>query len=85
MPLQDSEGKIIGTFGISRDITDEKHLRENIDDLQKDVGRTFHTLSATLLQVTHAILPTITALDPDPFNGQSPSSTSSSLERNDRP
>jgi len=70
MPLRDQEGKIIGTFGISRDITAEKHLRENIDDLQRDVGRTFHTLSATLNQTTHAITPTIIALGPDPFMGK---------------
>jgi PAS domain S-box-containing protein len=68
MPLQDPEGKIIGTFGISRDITAEKHLRDNIDDLQKDVGRTFHTLSGTLNQAAHAITPTLPALGPDPFN-----------------
>jgi PAS domain S-box-containing protein len=67
VPLLDQEGKIIGTFGISRDITNEKRLRENIEDLQKDVGRTFHTLSATLNQATHAITPTINALGPDPF------------------
>jgi PAS domain S-box-containing protein len=67
VPLRDQEGKIIGTFGISRDITAEKHLRENIEDLQRDVGRTFHTLSATLLQVRHVITPTINTLGPDPF------------------
>jgi PAS domain S-box-containing protein len=70
MPLRDAKGRIIGTFGISKDITEEKHLRENIEDLQKDVGRTFHTLSATLLQVTHTIMPAINALDPDPFEGK---------------
>lgn len=77
MPLRDEENRIIGTFGISKDITDEKHLREaekslreNIEDLQKDVGRTFHTLSATLHQVGYAITPTLNALGSDPFKGK---------------
>ncbi|MBK9391566.1 MAG: PAS domain S-box protein [Bacteroidetes bacterium] len=33
MPLFDSEGKIIGTFGISRDITDRKNYEERINIL----------------------------------------------------
>jgi signal transduction histidine kinase len=60
-------------LGIDRDITEEKRLHAYIEDLRKDVGRTFHTFSATLLQVNHAIQPAIHALGPDPFpDGSSP-------------
>ena len=31
MPLRDSSGAIIGTFGISRDITDKKHVEEQLE------------------------------------------------------
>lgn len=54
-------------LGVDRDITEEKNLQRDIDDLRRDVGRTFHTFTATLLQTQLAITPTVNALDPDPF------------------
>ncbi|MHB1254333.1 MAG: PAS domain-containing protein [Candidatus Humimicrobiaceae bacterium] len=35
MPLYDKKGKIIGTFGISRDITEHKQAEEEIKSLSK--------------------------------------------------
>jgi PAS domain S-box-containing protein len=54
-------------LGIDRDITKEKDLNKLIDDLRLDVGRTFHTLTETLLKTQLAVTPTLKALVPDPF------------------
>jgi len=60
-------------LGIDRDITKEEHLRRFLEDLQIDVGRTFHAFSSTLFQMRLALTPTIQALGPDPFrNGFAP-------------
>lgn len=66
--LKDRHGEIFGRAEIVRDITDEVWIRKQFEDLQEDVGRTFHTYLATLLTVRHAIEPAIRALGPDPFN-----------------
>jgi PAS domain S-box-containing protein len=49
---------------------EEQRLRQIINDLQKDVGRTFHTFQHTLLGVKLGIAPAIEALGPDPFGGR---------------
>lgn len=51
-------------IGIDRDVTEDERLRRIIDDLRRDIGRTFHTLTGTLIQVEAAISPTIAALTP---------------------
>ena len=37
MPLRDAQGKIIGTFGISRDITAKKRAAEKLDRLTEEL------------------------------------------------
>jgi signal transduction histidine kinase len=37
MPLRDEEGKIVGTFGISRDVTASKRLQEQLETAHKDL------------------------------------------------
>ncbi|MFA5264829.1 MAG: PAS domain-containing protein [Opitutaceae bacterium] len=37
MPLRDQEGKIVGTFGISRDITARKEAEERMANMQKEL------------------------------------------------
>jgi PAS domain S-box-containing protein len=60
-------------LGYDRDISEKERLNQHIEDLGKDVGRTFHSVSSTLVQVKLAIKPTIKALGPDPFReGSSP-------------
>ncbi len=54
-------------LGIDRDTTEENILQRDMDDLRKDVGRTFHNFTGTLLQAQLAISASIKALDPDPF------------------
>jgi PAS domain S-box-containing protein len=54
-------------LGIDRDISEEKTLLSDIDDLRKDVGRTFHSFTATLLQAQLAINATIRSLGNNPF------------------
>jgi PAS domain S-box-containing protein len=51
-------------LGVDRDITDEQ---EYLEDLRKDVGRTFHTVTATLLEVQLATEPIAGALGESPF------------------
>ena len=37
MPLRDEDGKIVGTFGISRDVTASKRLQEQLETAHKDL------------------------------------------------
>ena len=37
MPLRDEEGRIVGTFGISRDVTGPKRLQEQLETANKDL------------------------------------------------
>jgi PAS domain S-box-containing protein len=37
MPLRDDEGKIVGTFGISRDVTASKRLQEQLETAHRDL------------------------------------------------
>jgi PAS domain S-box-containing protein len=56
-------------LGIDRDVSEDVRLRRIVDDLRQDIGRTFHTLTGTLLQVEAALTPTIAALSPQNAEG----------------
>ena len=52
MPLRDDEGKVVGTFGVSRDITERKRteedLRQSYLKLQKTLEGTINTLVSAI-------------------------------------
>jgi PAS domain S-box-containing protein len=54
MPLRDAEGKIIGTFGVSRDVTDRKRAEEVLRE-SEEAERGFAKRLATLQEVTNEL------------------------------
>jgi len=65
MPLRDAEGRVVGTMGISRDITAKKHLEEELhryrERLEADVAARTTELSASR-QLLESILDASTAV-----------------------
>lgn len=48
MPLLDSDGKVIGTFGVSRDTTDQKEAREAIRD-ERDRAQRYLDIAGVMI------------------------------------
>ena len=55
MPLRDQEGKIIGTFGISRDISDRKHFEEELLIAKEKAEASDKLKTAFLRNISHEI------------------------------
>ncbi len=55
LPLRDSYGKIIGTFGISRDITEQKKTEQELIDALKRATSSDRLKSAFLANMSHEI------------------------------
>lgn len=65
--VKDRNDKIIGRTGVIRDITIEKKLREDIRNLQSDIGRVLHSYTATLLMAKHTLAATAASLGAESF------------------
>jgi diguanylate cyclase (GGDEF)-like protein/PAS domain S-box-containing protein len=50
IPLRDREGRIIGTFGISRDITERKAIESSILQTNQELGKTNAALQAEIAE-----------------------------------
>ena len=60
MPLRDAQGNIIGTFGISRDITEKKRAAEKLARLTQELGAKNESLEEDLemaRELQSALLP----------------------------
>lgn len=55
IPWFDEEGKIIGLFGISRDITERKHAEEMLRDYAKNLEKTVEEKSGELLDAERLV------------------------------
>src|SRR5208282_3513009 len=55
MPLRDADGKIIGTFGISRDITERKQAEQELRNAKETAEAASHAKSDFLAVMSHEI------------------------------
>jgi PAS domain S-box-containing protein len=60
-------GQEIGRVGIVQEVSQERQLRERMEDLTMGVGRVFHTYSSALIKVRHAVKKTLEQMEPGPF------------------
>jgi PAS domain S-box-containing protein len=54
LPLRNRQGEIVGTFGISRDISERKRAEEALKQAMEDLHRSREELKTTHLQLMHA-------------------------------
>jgi PAS domain S-box-containing protein len=50
LPVRDPQGKILGTFAISRDVTEEKRINQALKEAQEDLERKVRGRTADLVQ-----------------------------------
>ena len=55
LPLKDADGKIMGTFGISRDITEQKNAEEELKQHTADLEKTKTQLEANTQRLRHLV------------------------------
>lgn len=65
--IKDVDGKILGRTGVVFNISKQVQFREQLEDLQGDIGRLLHSYSSTLITTRHQIKTAIEALSPSPF------------------
>jgi signal transduction histidine kinase len=81
-PLKAADsGEIIGFIGSLVDITDDyenrrrsNELRQRVDELAVDIGRTLHANTTTLVMVTQTLNNILEAIEPNPFESEVPGS-----------
>lgn len=54
MPLRDSDGRIIGTFGITRDYTELKRAQDQVEEAHEALKQSYEDLKQTQLQLIEA-------------------------------
>ena len=62
MPIRNPAGEIIGTFGISRDITAHKKLEQSLDDARKKAEQAVQAKSRFLANMSHEIRTPLNAM-----------------------
>ncbi len=53
--VRDRAGRVIGRLGVSRDVTDERGLREWNELLTRDIGNLLHSYSSSMMSLRHTL------------------------------